>query len=234
VSIEDHKTLWPFFSEDVEKLERLIRRDLSAWDPTDDRFRWPEPPADLVELHRRSMAWAVSIVENVTPDQFDGPTPCPDWTVRDLMLHTVNLMVLNASTFTQDHDGLTFVDATTEDPLSHYRAATAAMQAALNDPAFWKMAIVVPAAMLPAGVQLTLNVTNQVAHGWDLAVATGQDPTIPADVAEPLAAFTERLFASSDLWRGAFGDAVPLDASASDAERFVALLGRDPALATLV
>jgi uncharacterized protein (TIGR03086 family) len=62
-------------------------------------------------------------------------------------------------------------------------------------------------------------------HGWDLAVATGQDPALDPgliqacrDVIEPdVAAFRAA---------GALGDEQPVPPDATDQQRFLAMLGR--------
>ena len=44
---------------------------------------------DLIEQHRRSLDLWRQTVESVGPDAWDGPTPCSEWNVRDLVNHVV-------------------------------------------------------------------------------------------------------------------------------------------------
>jgi uncharacterized protein (TIGR03086 family) len=68
-----------------------------------------------------------------------------------------------------------------------------------------------------------------VLHGWDLAVATGQQYTVdPAAAAAALAAVE----ANADLFRQyqGFAEAVPVPADAAALDRALGLSGRDPGL----
>src|SRR3954453_8089108 len=44
---------------------------------------------DTVELLERTTTAAGRVVAGVKPDQLDDPTPCTEWTVRDLLNHMV-------------------------------------------------------------------------------------------------------------------------------------------------
>ena len=44
---------------------------------------------DVAELHRRTVETWTARVRAVAPDQWDGPTPCTDWNVRELVNHVV-------------------------------------------------------------------------------------------------------------------------------------------------
>jgi hypothetical protein len=51
-----------------------------------------EAGADIVELldaHRRAMAGFDRVVHHVREDQWDGPTPCTEWSVRAVVNHLV-------------------------------------------------------------------------------------------------------------------------------------------------
>jgi uncharacterized protein (TIGR03086 family) len=234
ISDEDRRTLWPYFEDDIKKLEPMIARDLSAWDPTPGSARWPEPPGNLLELQRRTMEWVEGVIANIRPDQLDAATPCPEMTVRGLLVHMVTLVLINAQSFdTEDAEGTTAILARAEsDPASAYRAANDLLREASERTAPWrKQALVVPAGLLPTAIQLAGNLVNQVGHGWDLAVATGQGATIPSDIVEPIDTFARALYQKAPLLRETLGDEVAVDASAGSTDRFAAFLGRDPSVA---
>ena len=44
---------------------------------------------DAAELHRRTVETWAARVRAVAADQWDGPTPCTDWNVRELVNHVV-------------------------------------------------------------------------------------------------------------------------------------------------
>src|SRR5437868_5369319 len=45
--------------------------------------------ATALERHRRAQHAFAGVLANVKSDQLDDPTPCPDWTVRDLLGHVI-------------------------------------------------------------------------------------------------------------------------------------------------
>src|ERR1700712_3451901 len=44
---------------------------------------------EIRELDRRAMDVTARIVPLITPDQWDNPTPCEGWLVRDLLAHVI-------------------------------------------------------------------------------------------------------------------------------------------------
>jgi hypothetical protein len=71
---------------------------------------------------------------------------------------------------------------------------------------------------------------SHLAHGWDLAKATGQDATMPSDVAEAaMIAIDGRI---PDWARGPSGagykPVVPTGPDGTPQERLIAYLGRQP------
>jgi uncharacterized protein (TIGR03086 family) len=152
---------------------------------------------DLNTLYHRTVeAWA-DRVNAVGPDQWDDPTPCRDWTVRDLVNHVVGedrwtVPLVEGSTIADVGSSLDG-DLLGEDPVR------AALDAAME-------ATRATAQKLPHGgtvhlsygeEQLTEYVhqlaTDHLIHSWDLAVATGGDTRLdPHLVSEVGGWFTER------------------------------------------
>lgn len=231
VSDADRRKLWPYFEDDVRRLEPMIGRDLSAWDPSDDRFRWPALPADAVAYQERAFDWVGSIVEQVPPERYDAPTPCTDWTVRELLVHMNAYLVMVVASFATPAN-LTEMQAAAvaDDPAASFVALVRARREILADARLRRAAALVPFGMLPADVAGMLGLKDLVAHAWDLAVAIDLDATIPDDVAEPIERFTAELFAAAPAARFALEDAVEIDASAPAGDRYLALTGRDPRL----
>lgn len=183
---------------------------------------------DLNTLYHRTVeAWA-DRVNAVGPDQWDDPTPCTDWSVRDLVNHVVGEDAWTVPLV----EGRTIEDVGTsldgdllgDDPV---RAALDAAMAATG----------VTAERLPGGgtvhlsygeEQLTEYVhqlaADHLVHSWDLAVATGGDTRLdPHLVSEVQAWFAER----EDMYRagGAIG---PRGTSHGGAQAdLLAAFGRD-------
>jgi uncharacterized protein (TIGR03086 family) len=64
-------------------------------------------------------------------------------------------------------------------------------------------------------------------HGWDIARATGQDETLPADEVSRVLADAQNLSENLRLG-GVCGPEVPVPPDASDQDRLLGLLGRTP------
>ncbi|MGH9269160.1 MAG: maleylpyruvate isomerase N-terminal domain-containing protein [Acidimicrobiales bacterium] len=115
------------------------------------------------------------LVVGTPPHRWPGPSPCIGWTARDLVAHVVDF----SATVLRERAGVArpppFADFA--EPAAPSRATRAAVQSVLEDPA------------TPAKVAGWLDGSlsfDLPQHGWDLAVATGQDATIDAGEAEIL------------------------------------------------
>lgn len=130
---------------------------------------------DLLDLYSRGSDWTASKIP-AAADQLDGKTPCDDWTVRNLLDHLIDTQEYFAATARGE-------DATLPDPSPPPRIG--------NDPvgAFDEIrkealrAHQQPGVLKKTGPGLGIAFTDLLVHGWDLAHATGQDATIPDDLA---------------------------------------------------
>ncbi len=184
---------------------------------------------DLNTMYRRTVESWTERVNGVGADQWDAPTPCSDWTVRDLTNHVVGedlwtAPLMQGSTIEEVGDRLDG-DLLGEDPI---RSALAAA-----DEATGAVAQALPTdgtVHLSYGEESMAEYVHQLAadhlvHGWDLAVATGGDARLdPELVAEVGTWFADR----EELYRQA-GVIGPRTAVEGDAQAgFLAGFGRDP------
>jgi uncharacterized protein (TIGR03086 family) len=120
-------------------------------------------------------------VGGIAPDGWAAPTPCSEWTVRDLVAHVVGTHRRVIATL----DGVEpiAVDPDADLP-GEWRAATAAVTDALNDES--------RASKIVSGIfgeqpfeSLVgrLVCTDTLVHTWDLARATGQDERLDSGFA---------------------------------------------------
>jgi uncharacterized protein (TIGR03086 family) len=182
----------------------------------------PGPVADL----ERAFAAAAVIVDGIPHDRLDAPSPCADWTVSEVVEHVIegNLVVARAL-------GPDLADApeVVESLGPRFRSAADALVAALALPDALSGTVTVPFGTVPVPVAVGLRTVEALVHGWDVAVASGQDPAaFPADLAEAGIAFSGSMFASTDRTRLPFGPAVAVGPSAPAIDRLAALLGREP------
>jgi uncharacterized protein (TIGR03086 family) len=172
-------------------------------------------------------------LQAVHADQWSNPSPCEDWSARDVVGHIV---VMHAAMLQPLGGGLSPAPSVDDDPVEAFTSARADVEALLDNPDLAAIAVASPAGPMTAEQHVDQVVSeDMVVHGWDLARATGQDDTIdPAEV--------ERMWPSAqeipEVMRipDAFGPGivvygpeitVPDDASLQD--RLLGRLGRDPA-----
>jgi len=162
-------------------------------------------------------------VRGVTPAQWSGPTPCAEWTVRDLVGHVVSVHRQLAEGRDPSAPPAPAADG---DLVAAWADATAAVQAVLADP---------DRAAAPAGGRFApmpleeligrLLCIDTVVHTWDLARATRQDERLDA-VAVSVA--FEGIRPADEAIRGAggFGPKIDPPPGADEQTRFLCFLGR--------
>lgn len=183
----------------------------------------------VIDELRRALDRTAEVVAAVQPEQLGLPTPCPDYDVRGLINHLVagNLMFaavangdeLDLGVFDQDH--------LEDDPAAAYRRSAQTTLAGWQRPGALDENLAF--GNMPGDTVIRLHLTEELAHGWDLARATGQDDTMDPRLAE-IALEAMRKVPTELLRSGQnFGAEVACGAGALPHERLVAFLGRDPA-----
>ncbi|GAA1597705.1 maleylpyruvate isomerase family mycothiol-dependent enzyme [Kribbella hippodromi] len=187
---------------------------------------------EIGERYRRRADAFERTVAAVRPYQWDNPSPCAEWTARDVLDHVVEMhsvMLIPVARKLPAADDL----------LIAFQEARAAIEDVLDDPIAALTESDTPIGRVTAEQHIDQVVSDDlVLHGWDLARATGQDETIePADV-ERLWAITVAIppeLMAKYRTPGAFGEGievygaevvVPPDAPLQD--RLLGLLGREP------
>ncbi|WP_326654033.1 MULTISPECIES: TIGR03086 family metal-binding protein [unclassified Streptomyces] len=172
----------------------------------------------------------------VRPEQWADRSPCAAWNARDVVDHIVTMHQVMLRPVDRSPSPAPSVK---DDPLGAFRAARADVEAVLDDPTLAGTDCDTPTGPMSVERHIDLVVSDDlVLHGWDLARATGQDETIPADDVARLWASTTAIPAElMQKYRtpGAFGPGievfgpevkVPEDASLQD--RLLGFIGRDP------
>jgi len=164
-------------------------------------------------------------VAAVAPDAWDDPTPCDEWTVRDLVAHVVDVHAMMLAPLERTLSDAPDVAA---DPLGAYRAARADVDAVLADPALAGTEYDGQLGRTTVGDTIDRFLGfDLVVHGWDLAKATRQDTTMdPAEVARTWA-MVEQLSESMREY-GVTGPEVAVGPDASQQDRLLGRLGREP------
>jgi len=168
------------------------------------------------------------IVAGVEPADGSKPTPCTEHDVDSLVKHIVawaRVFANGPAGDEQPADPDSYVSA---DPAGDFRAAAAkavAAYAALPDDA----PVTLSSGAMPAAASVAMMTGEYLAHGWDLAKATGQP--IPYTDEEAAVAQEGLSPLLKPEYRGEgmpFGEVVEVPADASGLDRFIGFSGRHP------
>ncbi|MFD7121492.1 TIGR03086 family metal-binding protein [Streptomyces sp. NPDC059922] len=181
------------------------------------------PGTGIVDALASVLAEVGRLVTAVGPGRFGDPTPCADWDVRALLDHLVweNLIWagLAEGSPPTDHGA----DHLGADPLAAFRAAASATMTAFRRPGMLERRYG-PAPGRRLVEQLLI---EMLAHGWDLAMATGQRPGFAEETVEAvLPAVREIYGALPRTPGGSFAPEVPVPNGSSATDRLAAFLGR--------
>ncbi len=177
------------------------------------------------------------IVEGVRDDQLGDATPCPDWTVGDLLDHVRGVAVGFAmSARRQVPEGASGPTADASELPGDWRTALPALladlAAAWHEDGALDGSTSIAGFEAPAAVVCGVAANELVVHGWDLASATGQVPAADETSLATAAVFADQLAGPGGdaLRQGGpgFGPVVPVADEAGPLDRLVAVNGRDP------
>ncbi len=172
------------------------------------------------------------LVAAVRDEQWLDPTPCPDWTVRDLVRHIIGGNRMFAAILRGEPPGASGGGSPAgpgqpgRDLLGGYREAASELLAAFSQPGVLEEMFTVPFGTVPGSVALHLRITEVLVHGWDLAWATGQPARFPGALAEQELAFSRRALGDVPPGRSPFGPPQPVPADAPLIDQLAACLGR--------
>ena len=186
---------------------------------------------DLIESYERATAWTATKVAGAAAD-LDAPTPCSEWTVRRLLDHLLAAQAVFASSPT---DGTIAPPPTPppelvgDDPVAQYEQARQATLAAYSEPGVLDRMLAGFGSQVPASVVLGIAFCDNLIHGWDLARATGQDETMPPELAALGRELLEgRIDEGARGPGGGFGPVVEVAPDARDQDKLLAYCGRTP------
>ena len=168
----------------------------------------------------------------VRDDQLTDPTPCPGTSVAAMLDHLVGLTYAfrMAAEKTPAKGG---PSASADDLAPDWRtrlpAQLEALVAAWHEPAAWEGMTEAGGVKMPAGAIGVVALDEVLIHGWDLAVATGQEyRPDPVSVQTCLEFVGDRSDEPADANPGLFGPVVPVPADAPAFDRLLGQTGRDP------
>ncbi|HEX5090601.1 MAG TPA: TIGR03086 family metal-binding protein [Nocardioides sp.] len=189
---------------------------------------------ELGALHERTVGEWTRMVEGLDASHWGRPTPCTDWTVRDLVNHVVGeelwtVPLVHGATIEEVGDRFDG-DLLGDDPVARARAAAQEAAAAVHE-------------RMPSGGTVHLSygeeqlgeyvhqlAADHLVHAWDLAMASGQDAALDPELVDALSGwFADR----EDLYRSAGVIGARVADPGDDAQsRLIVATGRDPGWST--
>jgi uncharacterized protein (TIGR03086 family) len=186
-------------------------------------------PADQGELHRRAVEEFDARVRAVGDDQWELPTPCSDWNVRQLVNHLVyenrwTVPLMGGGTIAEVGDRYEG-DLLGDDPKGAWdESSKEAVQSVLADGALERV-VDLSSGPTAAREYVSQLFADHLIHAWDLARAVGSDERLDPELVDACAAW----FASMEAtYRaiGAIGDRPETPPGADAQTTLLAAFGR--------
>ena len=190
---------------------------------------------ETLEALSQSIREFESRLRQVGDDQWDLPTPCTEWNVRQLVNHmllgtrmSVQLLagMSQQNVVAQLGDDL-IVDS--EDPIADFVALAGQMQEGFTGPDGLEGTVDHPMGEIPRTMFVGFRLMDNSVHAWDLARAIGADDELDPDLVsrlwddiQPMAGGLGELGIFGDSASGDVGEDAPLQT------RYLDLLGRRP------
>ena len=181
----------------------------------------------------QGIGWTAARIAAVPAGRLDGPTPCPDWTLRQLLDHAVGSLTMLTDAVAAAAGAITGVgpdlgDAPALGPTAWDRAVArqaARSRWAWQAPGIMDRSFDLPIGTLTAPVLASTTLLEVVLHGWDIGQANGDAAEIPDALALPIIEFARQPLVDAN--RGDhFGPDLGTGGPPSD--QLVAFLGRRP------
>ncbi|MEQ3551861.1 TIGR03086 family metal-binding protein [Pseudonocardia nematodicida] len=172
-----------------------------------------------------ALEWVNGLAAAVGPDRMADPTPCDGFDVRTLLAHLVTT-VRRPLAVARGTDAMAYPLVSEDvlgDPVTAYAAECAAAREAWSGAggaAALDRTARVPWGEVPGRAALGGFLNETLVHGWDLAVATGQDPETDPELADRVLTVARATIPATP--RGGampFGPVVPSAPDAGPTER---------------
>ncbi|MEU1116474.1 MULTISPECIES: TIGR03086 family metal-binding protein [unclassified Streptomyces] len=184
----------------------------------------------VLDRHAEALDLFAERVHAVRGDQWDAPTPCTDWTVRDLVGHLtteqlwVPALVRDGATTESVGDSFDG-DVLGPDPVASWDTAAAAARAAFREPGALDRTVHLSFGDTDATFYLGQMITDLTVHTWDLSRAIGADERLPGPLVDFVRGEVEPHAAELEK-SGLFAPAVEPPPGADAQTKLLNLMGR--------
>ena len=190
---------------------------------------------DALEALRQASREFETRLRQVSDAQWELPTPCIEWNVRELVNHMLlgtrmSVQLLAGASQQEAIAGLgDDMIADSQDPVADYVALATQMQDGFGAPGGLDGTVDHPMGQIPRTMFVGFRIMDHGTHAWDLARAIGADEDLDADLLQrmwddiqPMAGGLAGLGMFGDSASGDVGEDAPLQT------RFLDLVGRRP------
>ncbi len=184
---------------------------------------------DLPALHRQALSSTRRFLVGVEANQWSNMTPCDEWDVRSVANHIVagNLWAAELATGRTIDDVGDRLDGNQlgDRPIEAFDRSADAAAHAFEIPGVLEAPCAVSYGPVPGSVYLGHRFLDVLIHGWDIAIATGQESTLDPSLVEACQAVIEpqiEQLQASGMFGSERGTGLPADPQA----RLLQALGR--------
>jgi uncharacterized protein (TIGR03086 family) len=185
---------------------------------------------DEIELLNSVLDKTADVVAGVSESDWDKPTPCSEYTVKDLVGHMVGwsssfVAAANGRKPEGDPSAYQASNASAAD----FRAAVESITEGWQTNGTNREVSLIGAGPLPAQMVLDMTMMEYLAHGWDLAKATGQTMPYTDEEAQAILDLAQQNLPVEYRGDGKpFGEIVDVPIAAPVLEQFAGFMGRMP------
>jgi uncharacterized protein (TIGR03086 family) len=182
---------------------------------------------DPIERIERATAFAGGKVNELSSADLAKATPCAEFDVRALLNHMLGGLQMLSVAAAGGKAAMPEGDQFGADIGAEYGQRREALLAALRGEGALTRDWELPFGTIPGSTMASIAFMEHLTHGWDVAKATGQDGSMPADL---VAECMEVVVPMDAMLRipGVCGPAVDVSDSASPQDKLIAFLGRQP------
>lgn len=186
---------------------------------------------ETIELYQHAQDGFDKALTAVRADQWDAPSACEGWSVRDVVGHVVwGQYQLRAWATGEDYAERAGAPGAAhpavlagEDPVATWRAARAVSAAALAPEALSRIATLPGLGEVPVAGLLDLVVTDLVAHTWDIGHPLGHDVRLPSELVDRAFSWSRAHAVRGPAY---FGPELEPASGADEQTRMLAFIGR--------
>jgi uncharacterized protein (TIGR03086 family) len=181
------------------------------------------------DLYIKAMAATRAYIDAVRADQWQAPTPCSEWDVKQIANHIIGENLWAGELFkgaTIDEVGGTLDgDLAGPDPAAAYRKSVTVASNVVTGPAAMEATCRLSFGDYSGADYAAQLFMDTLIHGWDVAKATGQDTRLDAELVAACLPIAEQM-TSQFRGAGVFGENLPVSPDADPQTKLLAMVGR--------